>query len=155
MDSSLSQYIDRIRPAFSGIPSDAAHQIAFAFLSYKLGIYHDAVTRCDHALKLIGGRQVPGVLAKALSIVRERAAALAESQYDARLPFLFTREDLPFGIIDPKEPVADADLFQLTDALVLLYGAALASSPDDEQALEEQEKFILQLLATYRKTLKK
>ncbi len=155
MDSFLTKYIERVSPAFSGIPGAAAHQVAFAFLSYKLGIYPDAVTRCDHALKLIEGRQVPGVLARALSVVRERAAALAESKYDARLPFLFTKEDLPFGIIDPKEPVADADLFQLTDALVLLYAAALASSPDDEQALEEQEKFILQLLATYRRTLTK
>ena len=62
MDSSLSQYIDRVGPAFSGIPRGAAHQVAFAFLSYKLGIYHDAVTRCDHALKLIEGRPVPGAL---------------------------------------------------------------------------------------------
>ncbi|MDD1663755.1 MAG: hypothetical protein LUQ32_00210 [Methanomicrobiales archaeon] len=155
MDSSLSQYIDRVRPAFSGIPRDAAHQVAFAFLSYKLGIYHDAVTRCDQALKLIEGRPIPGVLGKALSIVRERADALAQSQYDAGLPFLFTKEDLPFGIIDPKEPVADADLFQLTNALLILYAAALLASPDDEQALEEQEKFVLQLVATYRKSLKK
>ena len=155
MDSSLSQYIDRVGPAFSGIPRGAAHQVAFAFLSYKLGIYHDAVTRCDHALKLIEGRPVPGALGAALRIVRERAAALSQSQYDARLPFLFTKEDLPFGIIDPKEPVVDADLFQLTNALVILYAAALAASPDDEQALEEQEKYVLQLIATYRKSLNK
>jgi len=155
MDSFLSQYIERVRPAFSGIPREAAHQIAFAFLSYKLGIYNDAVTRCDHALKLLEGRPVPGALGRALSVVRERAAALSQSRFDTRLPFLFTKEDLPFGIIDPKDPVADADLFQLTDALILLYAAALAGSPDDEQALEEQEKFILQLLATYRRTLQK
>jgi hypothetical protein len=49
----------------------------------------------------------------------------------------------------------DADLFQLTNALVILYAAALSSSPDDEQALEEQEKYILQLLATYRRSLEK
>lgn len=155
MDSYLSQYIDRVRPAFSGIPRDAAHQVAFAFLSYKLGIYHDAVTRCEQALKLVEGRLLPGVLGRALKIVRERAAALSRSQYDTKLPFLFTKEDLPFGIIDPKEPVADSDLFQLTDALIILYAAALAASPDDEQALEEQEKYILQLYATYRKSLKK
>ncbi|MDD1659329.1 MAG: hypothetical protein LUP92_03700 [Methanomicrobiales archaeon] len=155
MDSSLSEYIDRVRPAFSGIPRDAAHQVAFAFLSYKLGIYHDAVTRCDQALKLIEGRPISGVLGRALSIVRERAHALSESLFDAKLPFLFTKEDLPFGIIDPKEPVADADLFQLTDALLILYAAALIASPDDEQALEEQEKYILQLIATYRRSLKK
>jgi hypothetical protein len=155
MDSSLSQYIDRVRPAFSGIPRDAAHQVAFAFLSYKLGIYHDAVTRCDQVLKLIEGRPIPGVVGRALKVVRERAVALSEARFDAKLPFLFTKEDLPFGFIDPKEPVADADLFQLTDALLLLYAAALISSPDDEQALEEQEKYVLQLIATYRRSLKK
>ena len=155
MDSFLSQYIDRVRPAFSGLPRDAAHQVAFAFLSFKLGIYHDAVTRCEQALKLIEGRPLPVVLGRALRIVRERAAALSQAQYDTRLPFILTREDLPSGIIDPKDPVADADLFQLTDALVLIYAAALTSSPDDEQALEEQEKYILQLVATYRKTLNK
>jgi len=155
MDSHLSGYIDRVRPVFSAIPRDAAHQVAFAFLSYKLGIYHDAATRCEQALKLIEGLPLPGVIGRALRIVLGRAEALSNSRYDARLPFLFTREDLPYGIIDPKEPVADPDLFQLTDSLIILYAAALISSPDDEQPLEEQEKYILQLLATYRKSLTK
>jgi hypothetical protein len=154
MDRFLSEYLDRVRPVLSALPRDAAHQVAFVFLSYKLGIYHDAVTRCDQALKILGGQPTP-VLVTALRIVRERAEALSLARYDAKLPFLFTKADLPFGIIDPKEPVADPDLFQLTNALVLVYAAALIGSPDDEQALEEQEKFVLQLLATYRKTLKK
>ena len=51
--------------------------------------------------------------------------------------------------------MTDADLFQLTNALILLYAVALTTSPDDEQALEEQEKYVLRLLATYRKTLDK
>jgi len=154
MDRFISEYLERVRPAFSAIPEAAGHQLAFAFLSYKLGIYHDAVTRCDHALKLIDGRPVPGVIGIALRIVRERAAALDRSRYDAKLPFLFTKPDLPFGIIDPSAPVVDPDLFQLTNALIILYAAALSSSPDDEQALEEQEKYVLQLLATYKKSLK-
>ncbi|MDD1666679.1 MAG: hypothetical protein LUQ23_04000 [Methanomicrobiales archaeon] len=154
MDRFISEYLERVRPAFSAIPEAAGHQLAFAFLSYKLGIYHDAVTRCDHALKLIEGRPVPGVIGIALRIVRERAAALDRSRYDAKLPFLFTKPDLPFGIIDPSAPVVDPDLFQLTNALIILYAAALSSSPDDEQALEEQEKYVLQLLATYKKSLK-
>ena len=155
MDRFLSEYIERVRPAFAALPEHAGHQIAFAFLSYKLGIYHDAVTRCDQALSGLEGRQVPVVIATALKIVRERADALSRSQFDAKLPFLFTKADLPFGIIDPSAPVVDADLFQLTNALVILYAAALASSPDDEQALEEQEKYVLQLLVTYRKSLTK
>ncbi|HXW98416.1 MAG TPA: hypothetical protein VEI51_01675 [Methanomicrobiales archaeon] len=155
MDRFLSEYIGRVRPAFSAIPGDAGHQVAFAFLSFKLGIYHDAVTRCEQALKLIEGRPVAGALGVALRIVRERAVSLSEAQFDARLPFLFTKADLPFGIIDPSQPVVDADLFQLTNALVILYAAGLAASPDDEQALEEQEKYVLQLLATYRRSLEK
>ncbi|MDD1667464.1 MAG: hypothetical protein LUO96_03255 [Methanomicrobiales archaeon] len=155
MDRFLSEYLERVRPAFAALPEHAGHQIAFAFLSYKLGIYHDAVTRCDQALKLIEGRPVPGVIGTALRIVRERADALSRAQYDAKLPFLFTKPDLPLGIIDPSAPVVDPDLFQLTNALVILYAAALSSSPDDEQPLEEQEKYILQLIATYQKSLKK
>ncbi len=155
MDRFLSEYLERVRPAFAALPEHAGHQIAFAFLSYKLGIYHDAVTRCDQAMKLIEGRPVPGVIATSLRIVRERADALAGAQYDAKLPFLFTKPDLPLGIIDPSAPVVDPDLFQLTNALVILYAAALSSSPDDEQALEEQEKYVLQLIATYQKSLKK
>jgi hypothetical protein len=155
MDRFLSEYLERVRPAFAPLAEHAGHQIAFAFLSYKLGIYHDAVTRCDQALKLIEGLPIPGVIATALRLVRERAEALSQAQYDAKLPFLFTKADLPFGIIDPSAPVVDPDLFQLTNALVIIYAAALASSPDDGQALEEQEKYVLQLLATYRKTLTK
>lgn len=155
MDRFLSEYLERVRPAFSALPENAGHQIAFAFLSYKLGIYHDAVTRCDQALKVLGDRPGFGVIAISLRLVRERAEALSTARYDAKLPFLFTKADLPLGIIDPSAPVVDADLFQLTNALVILYAAALVSSPDDEQALEEQEKYVLQLLATYRKTLTK
>jgi hypothetical protein len=155
MDRFLSDYLERVRPAFAALPEHAGHQIAFIFLSYKLGIYHDAVTRCDQALKLIEGQPAPGVIGISLRIVRERADALSRAQYDAKLPFLFTKADLPFGIIDPSAPVVDPELFQLTNALVILYAAALASSPDDEQALEEQEKYVLQLLATYRKSLTK
>jgi len=153
MDRFISEYIERVRPVFSALPTDAGHQLAFAFLSFKMGIYHDAVTRCDQAANLIEGRQIP-VLATALRIVRERAEALSQARFDARLPFLFKKPDLPFGIIDPSEPVVDPDLFQLTDALIILYAAALAASPDDGQALEEQEKYVLQLLATYKRTLK-
>jgi hypothetical protein len=155
MDRFLSEYIERVRPALRAVPRNAGHQIAFAFLSYKLGIYHDAVTRCEQALKLIGGHPIPGVIGISLRIVRERAMALSQAQFDAKLPFLFTKADLPFGIIDPSEPVVDADLFQLTNALGVLYAAALVASPDDEQALEEQEKYVLQLLATYKKSLMK
>jgi hypothetical protein len=153
MDRFLSEYIDRVRPDFAKLPENTGHQVAFAFLSYKLGIYHDAVTRCDQALRAIEGRPVPGAITTALKVVRERADALSGARFDAKLPFLFTKADLPFGIIDPSAPVVDADLFQLTNALVILYAAALASSPDDEQALEEQEKYVLQLLATYRKSV--
>ena len=155
MDRFLTEYLERVRPAFAALPEHAGHQIAFAFLSYKLGIYHDAVTRCDQALSLIAGRPVPGVIATALTLVRERAETLSLAHFDAKLPFLFTKADLPFGIIDPSAPVVDPDLFQLTNALVILYAAALSSSPEDEQALDEQEKYILQLLATYRRTLTK
>jgi hypothetical protein len=155
MDRFLSEYIDRVRPAFSATQRNAGHQVAITFLSFKMGIYHDAVARCDQALKLIEGGPVPGVLSTALRIVRERAVALSNAKFDAKLPFLFTKGDLPFGIIDPSEPVVDADLFQLTNALVLLYAVAINTSPDDEEALEEQEKYVLQLLATYRKSLKR
>ena len=155
MDLFLSEYLERVRPAFAALPEQAGHQLAFAFLSYKLGIYHDAATRCEQAMKLIEGRPLPGVIGRALSIVRGRAEALSNSRFDANLPFLFTKADLPFGIIDPSAPVTDADLFQLTNALVIIFAAALASSPDDEQPLEEQEKYVLQLLATYKKSLQK
>jgi hypothetical protein len=155
MDRFLSEYLDRVRPAFAALPENAGHQIAFAFLSYKLGIYHDAVTRCEQALKLLGDRPGFGMIATSLRLVRQRAESLSNARFDAKLPFLFTKADLPFGIIDPSAPVVDPDLFQLTNALVILYAAALVSSPDDGQALEEQEKYVLQLLATYRKTLTK
>jgi len=155
MDRFLSEYIDRVRSAFVAVPENAAHQVAFAFLSFKLGIYHDAAGRCDQALRLLEGRGVPPILATSLRIVRERADALSRAQYDAKLPFLFTKGDLPYGIIDPSEPVTDPDLFQFTNALILLYAVALTRSPEDEQALEEQEKYVLQLFATYRKSLQK
>jgi ribosomal protein L3 len=145
-----------------------------AFAGYKVGMTH-VVMVDDHKNSPTEGKgivvpvtviEVPALKVAALraytsgtfgprAYAEVWAEALDGARFDARLPFLFTKADLPFGIIDPSEPVTDRDLFQLTNALVILYAAALASSPDDEQALEEQEKYVLQLLATYRKSLKR
>ena len=41
----------------------------------------------------------------------------------------------------------------LDNALILLYAVGIETSPDDEQALEEHQRFIVQILESYKNKL--
>jgi hypothetical protein len=41
----------------------------------------------------------------------------------------------------------------MDNAILLLYAVGLATSPEDQQALEENQKFALQIIGEYKKAL--
>jgi hypothetical protein len=151
MDKFLTGYMERVQPFLSGIGGHAGHQIAFVFLSFKMGLYDEAVQRCDHALRHAATQ--PPLLARALRIIRERAQHLVEASYNEPLSETFSPEEVPLLAISPEDTdVPDAPQLHVANALILVYAAGLLISPDDTQALEEQEKYVLQLINALKKS---
>lgn len=151
MNKFLTEYINRIRKDFEEIPENIAHQITFAFLTFKMGLYEDTVRRCDRALPLVPSLKSSSVLRKALEIIRHRAQDLAESRVETTgLPEFNTDERVYLAVIPPADQIEDPVHLTITNSLVLLYAVGIVCSPEDVQALEEQERYVVQYLQTYR-----
>ena len=50
----LASYLERMRPIYRPLDQNAAHRIALAFLSFKHGLFEEAVQRSDQALEALG-----------------------------------------------------------------------------------------------------
>jgi hypothetical protein len=151
MNQYLSDYIERLRKDFSALPKDISHQIAFTFLTFKLGIYDDTIRRCDRSLELLTGQIVPPVLKKALEIVRQRAQDLSESKVQTSgIPEFSPEEREYLAIPLPSAAVEDPIHLTISNSLLLIYAVGLIASPEDIQALEEQERYVTQFLLAYK-----
>jgi hypothetical protein len=154
MDRFLSDYIDRIKPQFTGIPASTAHEIASAFLAFRFGLYPNVVQECTHAISLIPDGGSNTALKKALAIVRANAQNLANAQFTADLSITFSDDEFPYVPLNlPKDKIEDPGTFELDNALVLVYAVAGITSPDDEEVLAEHHKYIIRLLNGYKKAL--
>jgi hypothetical protein len=151
MNKFLNDYIGRVRNDFSALPEEISHQIAFAFLTFKMGLYDDTIRRCDRSLSLLGAEKVPSVLVKALQIIHQRAQDLSESKVQpGGLPEFTTEEQQYLAIpLSPAE-VEDPAHLKITNSLLLIYAVGLIASPEDIQALEEQERYVNQFLLSYK-----
>ncbi|MDD1652291.1 MAG: hypothetical protein LUO86_04585 [Methanomicrobiales archaeon] len=151
MDAFLNEYMERVKPLLTGIGGEAGHQTAFVFLSFKMGLYDETIQRCDQALR--HEATLPPLLARAIRIIRERAWNLVRASYNEPLTETFSPEEMQLLAISPEETdVPDAPQLHVTNALILVYVAGLLSSPEDAQALEEQERFVLQQITAIRKS---
>ena len=154
MEQFLTAYINRMRAYFPGFPAATAHEIASAFLAFRFGLYNNAIHECTNALSLIPDSGSNAALKRALSIVRANATNLENAQFTADLTIAFPEEERPYIAINlPPDKVEDPGSFQLDNALVLIYAVALITSPDDEETLAEHHKFVIRLLAGYKKAL--
>lgn len=154
MKKNLNDYIRRVAPLCKGIGPRKGHIIALAVLTFKMGLYSDAVQKCREALSEDGSSKVPGFVKRALEILEARAKDLANGIIvSPSLPDFDSTDEELIPIRIPPEVVEDPMKLRVSNALLVLYTAAMASSPDDEAALEEQERYMLQLYAPYRKIL--
>jgi hypothetical protein len=150
----LTTYIEKVRPGFGTLDMETGHQIATVFLTFKHGLYDDAVRRAERALETI---RIPGGwndLEKALAIVLVRARDLCErGAITTMLPLFTPEESTRLAVNLPADQADDFSHLQLANAILLLYTAALSSSPPDIQALEEQRTFLVLLLAPYKEKI--
>jgi hypothetical protein len=160
MEQFLTTYIERIRHGIDDIPETTAHEIASAFLAFRFGLYANAARECSHAIQMLGTRANPAqpgayaALKKALGIVLANAQDLDNSQVTADMALQFNEQERTYTAINlAPETVEDPGTLELDNALVLVYAAALIASPEDEEAMGEHRKFIVRLLANYKKAL--
>jgi hypothetical protein len=160
MEQFLTDYIERIRGGITDIPETTAHEIASAFLAFRFGLYANAARECTHAIGLLGPGKNPSrssvyaTLNKALAIVRANALDLDNSQVTADRVLQFDEEERnTIAIRLAPDTVEDPGTLELDNALVLIYAAAVIASPEDEEAMGEHRKFIVRLLANYKKAL--
>jgi hypothetical protein len=154
MNPYLNDYIGRLRNDFSALPAEISHQVAFAFLTFKLGLYEDTIRRCDRSLELLSAGIILPVLGKALQIIRQRAQDLSESKVQTSgLPEFTTEERTYLAIPLAPDEVEDPVHLTISNSLLLIYAVGLIASPEDVQALEEQERYVTQFLLTYKDQL--
>ena len=159
MEQFLNDYITRIRAGIDDIPDTTAHEIASAFLAFRFGLYANAARECTHAIELLGAGTLArsgayAALKKALAIVLANAQDLDNSQVTADLSLRFDEQERMYTAIKlAPDAVEDPGTLELDNALVLIYAAALVASSEDEDAMGEHRKFIVRLLAAYKKAL--
>jgi hypothetical protein len=155
MKQMLNEYIMRIEPLFAPIDEETGHLVAQALLRFKFGLYESAIDNCTKALDLLKAiKPYPGVLERALLILRERAAGLADSRVVTNPEHVFKDEDNEYLAIRlPKDLVDDPPALDLDNALILLYAVGIETSPNDEQALEEHQRFVTQILESYKEKM--
>ncbi|MDV2482590.1 hypothetical protein F8E02_11370 [Methanoculleus sp. Wushi-C6] len=155
MKQILNEYIGRIGPVLAVIDEETGHQIAQALLTYKFGLYGSAAEKSTAALaRLETVTPRPVVLERALLILRERAGDFADSRVTANPVHTFLPGDYDdLAIRLSPDQIEDPAALDLDNALVLLYAVGIETSPDDEQALEEHQRFVFQILDAYKEKL--
>jgi len=157
MEQFLKDYIVRLTPFYTSIPEKTGHEIASAFLTFRFGIYANAINECTIALSLFPGdarKDSDAVLRKALQIIKANADDLNNSKVEADLSLSFSDPERAFvAVILPPEQVEDPGTLELDNALVLVYAVAVIASPNDEQALDEHRKYVTKILSAYKRAL--
>ncbi len=154
MERFLDTYIDRMRPRFTGFTAEAAHEIASAFLAFRFGLYAKTVRECTNALSHLPVAENNGILRRALEILRANAHDRDNSVVSPNTLFGFLPEDLQeLPVPLAPEKAEDPASLNLDNALILVYVAALITSEDDQETLEEHRRLIVRMLNDYKKAL--
>lgn len=154
MENYLYNYMERLRVMFSDINQKTAHEIAQAFLSFRFGLYGNTVKQADEAILLMKDTEPEKVLKKALTIMRERAKNLENADVTPVTDIFFLGDDAPYLAIHiPEEATEDPAKLNLDNAVILIYSVSYMRSEDDEQTLDEHQKYITGILSSYKRAM--
>ncbi len=154
MEKYLYDYIHRITPFYRSVDRDTAHEIASLVLSFKFGLYHNSIGSADTVISRLTGQGAVAALRKAVTIIRDRAVRLEQSDVKGYSPLSFAPdEDRYLAIIIPADQIENRESFTLDNAMVLAYAVAYLCSPDDGQMLDEHQNFIILILSSYKEQM--
>ena len=154
MEHYLYDYMERLRVMFSDVDRKTAHEIAQAFLSFRFGLYGNTVKQADEAILLMKDTEPQKVLKKALTILRKRAGNLENADVTPVTDIFFVNDDAPYLAVHiPEEADQDPATLQLDNAIILIYSVSYMTSEEDEQTLDEHQKYITGMLSSYKKAM--
>jgi len=154
MEHYLYDYMERLRLMYKDIDRKTAHEIAQAFLTFRFGLYGNTVKQADDAILLMKDTEPQKVLKKALTMMRERARNLENADVTPVTDIFFVDDDAPYLAIHiPEEANQDPATLQLDNAIILIYSVSYMTSEDDEQTLDEHQKYIIGILSSYKKAM--
>lgn len=154
MEKFLYNYIHRIRPLYGFVDTTTAHEVASVVLSFKFALYPNTIRSADRAVASLPDSKEGAALKAALRIVRDRAENLENQKVTEFSGTKFTDEQKEFlAVVLPPGNVEDLATLELNNALLLVYAVAYLESPDDGQALDEQQNYVIQILTSYQNEL--
>ena len=154
MKKYLDEYITRLRPHYRAIPEKTAHEIASAFLTFRFGVYTNTLRECGIVIPLLGSGAANDALKKALMVINANAESMSNSRVHPDLSIRFSDDEPSYLAISlPPEKIEDPGTYQLDNALILVYAVAVITSPDDEEALDEHRKYVINILNAYKRAL--
>jgi len=154
MEHYLYDYMERLRVMFNDVDRKTAHEIAQAFLSFRYGLYGNTVKQADKAIPLMKDTEPEKVLKVALIILRERADKLKNADVTPVTDIFFASDDAPYLAIHiPEEADQDPATLQLDNAIIFIYSVSYMRSEEDEQTLDEHQKYIIGILNSYKKAM--
>lgn len=154
MENYLYDYMERLRVMFNDIDRKTAHEIAQAFLSFRFGLYGNTVKQADDAILLMKDTEPVKVLKKALTIMRERANNLENADVSPVTNIFFVDEDKPYLAVHiPEEANQDPAKLHQDNAIILIYSVSYMRSEDDEEILDEHQKYITGIISSYKKAM--
>jgi hypothetical protein len=154
MEHYLYDYMERLRVMYKDVDRKTSHEIAQAFLSFRFGLYGNTVKQADDAIRLMKETEPQKVLKKALTMMRERASNLENADVTPVTDIFFVDDDAPYLAIHiPEETNQDPATLQLDNAIILIYSVSYMTSEEDEQTLDEHQKYIIGILNSYKKAM--
>ncbi len=156
MEKILYDYIRRLTPLFGFVDTATAHEVASVVLSFKFALYSNTIRSADKALASLPDTKEGSALKTALRIVRDRAENLETMKVTDFSKTTFPDDQKEFlAVVLPPGTVEGLATLALNNALLLIYAVAYLESPDDGQALDEHQNYVIQILSTYENDLKK
>ncbi len=154
MEKFLYDYIRRLTPSYGFVDTATAHEIASVVLSFKFVLYPNTIRSADKAMASMPDTKEGSALKSALRIVRDRAENLENLKVTEFSKTTFTDEHKEFlAVVLPPGKVEDTATLELNNALLLIYAVGYLESPDDGQALDEHQNYVIQILSTYQNDL--
>ena len=154
MEHYLYDYMERLRIMYGDVNPKAAHEIAQAFLTFRFELFGNTVKQADEAILLLKDTEPEKVLKKALTILRKRANNLENADVTPVTDIFFDKDDAPYLAVHiPEAAIQDPATLQLDNAVILIYSVSFMTSEEDEQTLDEHQKYITGILGSYKKAM--
>ena len=142
LDPRISSYITQFG-LVGHISSENARDAGNVFIQFARGNYQEASTNALIARRSLAKSDLSSLVDRALYIVGEQGTGLEKNAGAFEISTTFENSHMQFLAKQGKE---NSDQLTLDNALLVLYAAAYAGSPDNQATLEQFHDFAVKLI---------